>query len=311
MVKIYIDTNIFIGFYQSSADLISVLDDIAKYPQYLITSSQTINEFHRNRIGVLNKLIKNFRESTEFKFFYTSLIKHLPEFNDLDEILKQAKEKSSSIISRLEATKKRSEDPVAQKFDTIFNHPSTIQISLSNQLIEKAYQRKLLGNPPTSSDKITIGDEVIWEGLLSEVKEDLIIVTRDQTYVNNLEILEIEFKKITNNNLILVTGKVSEAFKKIGETPPPKLVEEEDRIDYEEKRTFSNKQEEYQYLIKPFLEMSDGEIKKTLARMSSEAITTYRNDETNFLFSDKRRIDFWKTYRALGRFAKEIGIDPR
>ena len=234
MAKIYIDTNIFIGFYQSSEDPISILDEIAEYSQHLVTSSQTINEFHRNRVGVLNKLIKNFRESAKFNPFYTSLIKHLPEFDALIEVCQQAKEKSLAIVNSLEAAKKRERDPVAIKFDMIFNHPSAIQIALSDRLIEKAHRRKLLGNPPTSSDKTTIGDEVIWEALLADVKEDLIIVTRDKTYINNLEILETEFQAVTRKKLILVTGKVSEALKKIGEIPPPRLVEEENRIEDEE-----------------------------------------------------------------------------
>jgi hypothetical protein len=39
----------------------------------------------------------------------------------------------------------------------------------------------LLGNPPSSPDKITIGDEVIWELLLAKLREDLIVVTGDGT----------------------------------------------------------------------------------------------------------------------------------
>lgn len=235
MAKIYIDTNIFIGFYQSTEDPISILDEIAEYSQHLVTSSQTINEFHRNRVGVLNKLIKNFRESAKkFNPFCTSLIKHLPEFDDLIEVCQQAKQKSRAIVNSLEAAKKRERDPVAIKFDTLFKHPSAVQIALSDGLIEKAHRRKLLGDPPTSSDKTTIGDEVIWEALLANVQEDLIIVTRDRTYVNNLEILETEFQAVTQKKLILVTEKVSEALEKIGEIPPPRLVEEENRIEDEE-----------------------------------------------------------------------------
>ncbi|MBD2071878.1 DUF4935 domain-containing protein [Leptolyngbya sp. FACHB-671] len=235
MVKIYIDTNIFIGFYQSSNNPINILDEIAKYSQYLVTTSQTINEFHRNRIGVLNKLIKNFQDSVKFNPFCTSLIRDLPEFDDLTTKCREVREKSQLVIQKLETAKKRNEDPVAQKFDAIFNHPSTTNIVLTDVLINKAYQRKLLGNPPTSDGKITIGDEVIWESLLSRVREDLIIVAQDKTYVDNLEVLASEFQSITNKKLLLVTEKVYEALRRLGEIPPPRLVEEEDRIDNEEK----------------------------------------------------------------------------
>lgn len=235
MTKIYIDTNIFIDFYRASKNPISILDEIKKYSQYLITTSQTINEFHRNRILVLNKAIKDFQKSSNFQPFCTSLIQHLPEFNDLIKVCKEAEKKSLLIINKLEDAKKRELDSIAVKFDAMFLHPTTIEIPLSDQLIKKAHQRKLLGNPPTSNDKITIGDEIIWEALLSGVTEDLIIVTLDQTYRDNFEFLRTEFEKKNNKELLLITDKITDALKKVGEVPPPLLVEEENKIEEEEK----------------------------------------------------------------------------
>jgi rRNA-processing protein FCF1 len=63
MPKIYIDTNIFIDFYQSSSDPVGVVDTIAEYASHLVIPEQTVNEFHRNRIGVLHELAKNFSKS--------------------------------------------------------------------------------------------------------------------------------------------------------------------------------------------------------------------------------------------------------
>ena len=45
---------------------------------------------------------------------------------------------------------------------------------LTQKNIFYANNRKLLGNPPTSPDKHTIGDEIIWEMILENIKDDYI-----------------------------------------------------------------------------------------------------------------------------------------
>jgi DNA-directed RNA polymerase subunit M/transcription elongation factor TFIIS len=143
--------------------------------------------------------------------------------------------RSHRILQRLEAARDPANDPVAQKVSELFGRPETTRIPLNDELIAKAHRRKLLGNPPTSPDKYTIGDEVIWEALLASVRDDLIVVTRDRTYLSNEQILAREFRDSTQHNLLLVTTKVTEAVKMLGRIPPAKLIEEEDRIDDEEK----------------------------------------------------------------------------
>ena len=69
----------------------------------------------------------------------------------------------------------------------------------------------MLGNPPCSPDKYTIGDEVIWELLIENMKEDLIIVTKDYTFHENLSLLTEEYQQRTGRTLLLVTEKFSEA----------------------------------------------------------------------------------------------------
>ncbi|MBC8726753.1 hypothetical protein F6X37_36380, partial [Paraburkholderia sp. 31.1] len=48
----------------------------------------------------------------------------------------------------------------------------------------------MLGKPPTSPGKDTIGDELIWETLVACVKDDLIIVSGDKTFSNNIPVLK-------------------------------------------------------------------------------------------------------------------------
>lgn len=235
MAKIYIDTNVFIDIYQSSSDPVGVVDTIANYAAYLVVPDQTVNEFHRNRVGVLDKLAKDFGRSVDVKPWFSSLIKHLPGFQDLTAAADEFRAKARNILHQIEAARDPANDPVAEKVTELFSRSETTRIPLTDDLIGKAHRRKLLGNPPASPDKYTIGDEVIWEALLARVRDDLIVITRDRTFLTNEQILAREFRAATGRELLLVTTKVTEALKKLGEIPPPKLVEEEDRISEEEK----------------------------------------------------------------------------
>jgi hypothetical protein len=98
---------------------------------------------------------------------------------------------------------------------------------LSDDAFLRAQKRKLLGHPPRSPDAYTIGDEVIWELLLANLREDLIVVTRDKTYEDNLPLLKKEYQKKTGFNFLLVTEKLSEAVERIGAKPTPELIDAE------------------------------------------------------------------------------------
>lgn len=88
---------------------------------------------------------------------------------------------------------------------------------LTDQAIDRAHQRKLLGNSPCSPDKYSVGDEVIWELLLDHMKDDLIVVTRDRTFHNNRSLLSEEYRRRTGKTLLLVTEEFAEALQAIGQ----------------------------------------------------------------------------------------------
>ena len=229
-VKIYIDTNIYIGFYQSAEDPVGIIDTIAEYADSLVVPEQTVGEFHRNRTSVLNRLSSNFSQSVTVTPHVTSLVKHLGPYEQLRSATKEFKTAAKLVLRALDEVQDPTKDPVAQKITGLFAHAGVTRIPLTNTAIEEAHRRKLLGDPPTSPDKHTIGDEVIWESLLTGVQEDLIIVARDKTYFDNRQLLEREFEKKGGRKLILITKKLSDALKHLGKAPPSKLVDEENRI---------------------------------------------------------------------------------
>jgi hypothetical protein len=91
--------------------------------------------------------------------------------------------------------------------------------------VMRAHRRKLLGNPPKSERKETIGDEVIWEMLLELLEgldEDLVLVTQDNTYRNHITYLREEYTERTGRTLF-VEDSISAALDRMGIEPSEAL----------------------------------------------------------------------------------------
>lgn len=222
MIKIYIDTNIFLDFYQSATDRLSVFEEIEKHYKNIVLTEQTITEFRRNKNARLNELAKNINKSAAFNIYTTALVQSMPEFKAWVEVKDNAEKLAKKVSSQLLAwSKEESSDPIHMAFEGLVSKSDIFPTT--SESIEKAKSRKLLGNPPTSPDKHTIGDELIWETILSHAKSDLIIVSRDKTFLENISLLRREYNALTSYKLIDVTPKLGDAFKAVG--APAKSVE--------------------------------------------------------------------------------------
>ena len=232
MMKIYTDTNWFLNFYRKALEDLAFLDDLVKYKGTLIITRQTINEFLRNRLTTLKVVISEFKNSVDVRPPHTTaLLRSLPAHEELKSITedykKKAKEVSDYLQQVIEDDKK---DPVTQKLFALWADAAVTILEPSDELVDKAFRRKLLGNPPTSPDTYTVGDELIWELLLANMKEDLIVVTGDRTFLENKALLQGEFSLRTGKTLILITEKFSSALKAAGKTPSDKLIDVEKQI---------------------------------------------------------------------------------
>jgi rRNA-processing protein FCF1 len=229
MAKIYPDTNRFVDFYQAALDNIDLFDELQKHRDSLVLTEQTIAEFRRNRVSTLHWLIAQFKKTIDVGSPYTtSIIRTLPGYSDLTELLTAYRKKGDEVLEHLKqliADEKK--DPVAQKFLALAADAAVTKLKLTDQAIDRAHRRKLLGNPPCSPDKYSVGDEVIWELLLEHMKDDLIVVTKDHTYRDNLSLLREEYQQRTGKTLLLVTEEFSEALKAIGQVPTKELIEAE------------------------------------------------------------------------------------
>jgi rRNA-processing protein FCF1 len=247
MAKIYPDTNWFVDFYQAALDAIDVFSELQKYKSSFVLTAQTVNEFRRNRVRTLKSVATQFRKSLAANPHTTSVLRALPGHSELTTLSSQYAKKGREVLKYLEQLiEEEQQDPVAQKFTAFISDPAVIRFGLTDAVIAAAHRRKLLGNPPSSPDKYTIGDEVIWEMLLANMQDDLIVLTRDHTFHENLSLLAEEFNKRTGRRLILVTRTLSEALKKVGEAPTQELIaiekEEAKRLDSPPLSEFSQEQ---------------------------------------------------------------------
>ncbi len=229
MGKIYTDTNRFLDFYRAANDNIDFFDELHKFKESVVLTEQTITEFRRNRVSTLKSLIANFKKTINVASPYTStVLRQLPAHKKLTELMAAYKKEGNKILEHLDQLRDdESRDPVAQKFVALATDPAITKLQLTDHAIERAHRRKLLGNPPCSPDRYSVGDEVIWELLIDNMKEDLIIVTRDHTFRDNLSLLKEEFHQRTGKRLLLVTDKFSVALKEIGQAATNELIEAE------------------------------------------------------------------------------------
>lgn len=227
MIKIFIDTNIFVGLYYSNHNPLTIFEDIFKLKSNLILTDQVHDEFIRNRDLQLQYLIK---ESKKYNPNYptSSLIRSLKEFSDLNKIEKDLQDANESLIKKLQEMKDNTDkDPVFKSFLKLYDDSRITKYERNEDIINKAHNRKLIGNPPLSNN-YSIGDEVNWEIILSNLKDDLVIIALDKTYNNHITFLKREFKLKTNKELF-IDEKISFALNKVGEISSDELnkLEEE------------------------------------------------------------------------------------
>jgi hypothetical protein len=225
MVRIFIDTNIFLGLYQSNHDSLKIFGDINKIKSNLIMPDQIYDEFVRNRDVLLKTLIDRVSSKFQINLCSTSLISHTKNFPKFGQIKKEFDENKEALIIELkEILIKPNNDPIYDLFIKLFHDKDVMRIKSDKPSIERAHQRSLIGNPPTSQGKGTICDELIWELLLDHTKDDLVVISRDKTYENHTTFLSQEFHRRTNKNLI-IEKKVSEGLKLIGKRASKDLIE--------------------------------------------------------------------------------------
>lgn len=193
-MKLFIDANAYLNFLRLSNDRTSALSSflilVRAKKVILVFPKITIEEYLRNR----DKVIENSRLALV-------KLKNLPSVSLPPPVkggIKILEEKRKNYLSELEKIEKKyvnSVKLIKEKIDTLFKY--SIHPDETESLYQAALRRRERGNPPGKSNG-TIGDELVWELLLSDChSDDLAIVSGDTDWFLNLN-----GKKVLHNFLI-------------------------------------------------------------------------------------------------------------
>lgn len=215
MSLVYIDTNVFLDFYQSATDRLVVFEEILARSSNVLLTEQTVDEFHRNRVARLTQLAEVIEKSAQQQIFTTAVVRALPGFQPWRKARDASREAALEIVKELRSW---TVDPTADVVLAAFNKlvAAAITVPTDSGLIERARTRKLLGQPPTTPDKHTIGDELIWEAVIQGATDDVVVVSRDKSFLDNQALLAAEFEVRTKRKLLLVTASLTAALEKVG-----------------------------------------------------------------------------------------------
>lgn len=219
MFKIFIDTNIFLDFYRyNKNDNISNLkDEFKKYFEYFINTKQSYDEFFRNREKTINEFIDTLKSQIN-PLYDGNFLSSLNGFEDYYENMKLANKSIKCMIDKCsELIFDFEKDPVYSLY-LLFCHNT---YDRTRDIIDRAIKRKYIGNPPTSN-KNTCCDEIIWESILENCHDDLIIVTRDKTFNENYNFLKNEYNE-KNGKKLLIVELISDAIRLLGDDPSNNL----------------------------------------------------------------------------------------
>lgn len=219
MFKIFIDTNIFLDFYRyNKNDNISNLkDEFKKYFEYFINTKQSYDEFFRNREKTINEFIDTLKSQIN-PLYDGNFLSSLNGFEDYYENMKLANKSIKCMIDKCsELIFDFEKDPVYSLY-LLFCHNT---YDRTRDIIDRAIKRKYIGNPPTSN-KNTCCDEIIWESILENCHDDLIIVTRDKTSNENYNFLKNEYNE-KNGKKLLIVELISDAIRLLGDDPSNNL----------------------------------------------------------------------------------------
>ncbi|MFR1519124.1 MAG: PIN domain-containing protein [Clostridia bacterium] len=226
--KIFIDTNIFLGLYNSNdaGTVEAFIHSLLIHRNLLITTGQAYDEYLRNRTRIINEFKNNFIAS-KIKEQTSSFVRSIGEYRKYSKCLRELQEQHKLIVDKIDQIISDPEkDYIYKGFIRIWKKNNTLQIT--DRHIAFASRRKILGNPP-GGDKYSSGDEVNWEALVDSLHCNLIIVSKDRTFMQNQEFLKNEYKKRTGC-LLEICETVSGAFSRLEIAMAPDAVAAEDDV---------------------------------------------------------------------------------
>ena len=181
---LFIDTNIYLSFYQFSQDDIAELRKLSTMIKAkkitLLLTDQVRDEYFRNRESKINEAFKYFKD-LKTKHDFPRLIHEYPQYKKMKEHLRNYEIEYKSLIDLLISDIKEKKLPADQLIKELFDS-SEIIIHEQNQ-IETAKTRMMIGSPPGKNG--SLGDAINWEMLIDYSYaswDDLYFISSDKDY---------------------------------------------------------------------------------------------------------------------------------
>jgi predicted nucleic acid-binding protein len=246
---IFIDTNILLDFYRIRKSDISLkyLQEMENHKGILILTNQVEMEFRKNRQKVILETITEVNKISAGNLNIPTILFNAKPVDMLKSAQKQIATQQKKIKERIDKllANPGTQDKVFQTLQKIFKTPSDYNLNRDNKkrfaIRRLALKRFYLGYPPRKKEDNSIGDAINWEWIIdcaSRTDKHIILVTRDgdfginygeNSYLNDW--LQIEFKeRISQKRKIILTDKLSKAFKLVEIPVTIEMIEEENTI---------------------------------------------------------------------------------
>ncbi len=246
---IFIDTNILLDFYRIRNSDISLkyLSEMEAHKEKLILTSQVEMEFRKNRQKVILETIKELNKIPSSGLNIPTILFDSKPVKMIKNAQKQIETQQKKLKNRIDKfiANPGTQDKVFQTLQKLFKTESEFNLNRENQkrftIRRLAAKRFFLGYPPRKKEDNSIGDAINWEWIIdcaSRTDKHIILVTRDNDFGINYndtsflnDWLQIEFReRISQKRKIILTDRLSRAFKLVEIPVTAKMIKEEDEI---------------------------------------------------------------------------------
>jgi len=246
---IFIDTNILLDFYRIRKSDVSLkyLHEIEAHKDKLILTSQVEMEFRKNRQKVILEALGEVNKISTGGLSVPTILfdaKPVEMIKKSQKLIASQQKKIKDRIDKL-LTSPGTQDKVFQTIQRVFKTESEFNLDRENKkrhtIRRLALKRFYLGYPPRKKEDNSIGDAINWEWIIDcalRTEKHIILVTRDNDFGINYgdasilnDWLQIEFReRISQKRKIILTDKLSRAFKLVEIPVSPEMIEAEDTV---------------------------------------------------------------------------------
>ncbi|MBE0541967.1 MAG: DUF4935 domain-containing protein [Verrucomicrobia bacterium] len=192
-MHIFIDANIFLGFYEATSDSLLELEKLItvlkqKKGAKLWLPDQVKREFWKNRDGSVASVLKEFSKLNGLGSI-PRLVQEDPEFDQLKKVSVQLESKKKDIVDRVRSEVAAEKTKADGWIRSLFGLAE--EIDTSGAIAKQAWERALRHTPPGKQDGL--GDRLSWVALLTTLpqKSELHIISQDGDFAGELERDEI------------------------------------------------------------------------------------------------------------------------